>query len=78
MTDTHDWSKQPLKAVPIGTPNLRDVPDALRRLADRLEVGDERPTTHAIVVLVDEHGEIRVYGYGDVGNRANVLRVRVK
>ena len=60
-----------MKLIPIGTPNLKDVPASLRRLADMLEKGDEPEAMHAIVVAVDGYGEIRVYGYGAVGVRAH-------
>jgi len=60
-----------MKVIPIGTPNLLDVPASLRRLAEMLESGDEPGAMHAIVVAVDGSGEIRVYGYGKVGTRAH-------
>ena len=60
-----------MKLIPIGTPNLKDVPASLRRLADMLEKGDEPEAMHAIIVAVDGYGEIRVYGYGAVGVRAH-------
>ncbi len=60
-----------MKVIPIGTPNLKDVPASLRRLAEMLESGDEPEAMHAIVVAVDGYGEIRVYGYGEVGARAH-------
>lgn len=60
-----------MKVIPIGTPNLKDVPDSLRLLAEMLENGKEPEAMHAIVVAVDVHGEIRVYGYGAVGGTAH-------
>jgi len=60
-----------MKVIPIGTPNLKDVPASLRRLAEMLENGEEPEAMHAIVVAVDGFGEIRVYGYGAVGTRAH-------
>lgn len=62
-----------MKVIQLGTPNLKDVPASLRRLAELLESGEEPEACHAIVVAVDGYGEIRVYGYGEVGTRANEI-----
>ena len=59
--------------VPIGTPNLMDVPAALRRLAGELESGDEPGAVCALVVLVDADGEIVINGYGKVGTAATII-----
>jgi hypothetical protein len=62
-----------MKVIELETPNLMDVPASLRKLADMLESGEEPESMHAIVVSVDGFGEIRVYGYGKVGTRANEI-----
>lgn len=59
-----------LKVIPIGTPNLQDVPASLRRLADMIEAGTEPKADHAIVVAMTD-GNIAIYGYGNVGDRAH-------
>ncbi len=62
-----------MKVIQIGTPNLKDVPASLRMLADMIEAGKESDVTHAIIVAVDGNGEIRVYGYGAIGDRAHEI-----
>lgn len=64
-----------MKVVKLEQPNLRDVPASLRRLAQQMEDGTVNAATHAIVVAVDANGEIEVYGYGDIGNRAHEVGV---
>ena len=59
--------------VPIGTPNLRDVPNMLRRLADMMESGEVDKAVHAIVVTDDDVGKVDVYGYGNVGALTNEI-----
>jgi hypothetical protein len=62
-----------MKVVQIGTPNLKDVPASLRLLADGIEEGEEPEAVHVIVVAVDGSGDIRVYGYGEVGTSENEI-----
>lgn len=54
-----------LKVVPIGTPNLKEVPNNLRALADRLESGDYQQAAAAIAIVIGEDGDMRIYGYGE-------------
>jgi hypothetical protein len=63
----------PLKVIPIGTPNLKDVPASLRMLAEKIESGDLPEAVHAIVVAVDADEAITIYGYGEVGTRAHTV-----
>jgi hypothetical protein len=56
---------------PIVTP-LTDVSGRLRELADKIDAG-KSPGRIAIVVLVDEHDETSVLGYGDIGTSAEAL-----
>ena len=51
-----------MNLIPIGVPNLKDVPDSLRRLADMLEKGDEPRAMHAMVVAVDVDGDGEIGG----------------
>lgn len=60
-----------LSIVQLGVPNLNDVPDSLRRLADAMERGEEPAAVHAMIVAVDEAGGMVTYGYGAVGNAAS-------
>ena len=62
-----------LKVIPIGTPNLKDVPASLRMLAEKIESGDLPGAVHAIVVAVDADEAITIYGYGEVGTRAHAV-----
>lgn len=64
-----------MNVVRLATPNLKDVPNSLRNLAEVFEEGDEFQAEHAIVVAVDADGELRTYGYGAVGNRAHEIGV---
>jgi hypothetical protein len=64
-----------MKVVRIPAPNLKYVPDSLRRLADMMESGLEPKAAHAIVVAVDEEGVINVYGYGACGPLAHEIGV---
>ena len=56
---------------PISTP-LTDVPGRLRKLADDIESG-EQSARIAIIVVVDNHDETSVLGYGDIGTSAEAL-----
>ena len=60
------------KIVPIGTPNLMDVPASLRMLADKMESTDEPNADHVIVVSMTG-GDMRIYGYGAVEGRAHEI-----
>ena len=62
-----------LSLVPIGTPNLRDVPAGLRLLAGKLESGDVPAGETAVVVVVSPAGDLEVYGYGALGPAATVV-----
>ena len=72
MEDQAEYKTKP-KLVQIGTPNLRDVPASLRRLADQIEAGECPAAEAAIVVAVDPDEEITIYGYGSVGSVAAVI-----
>ena len=72
METPEQYSAKP-KIVQIGTPNLRDVPEALRRLADQIDAGECEAAESAIVVLVDQNGDRGVYGYGAIGTTAAVV-----
>lgn len=50
--------------------NLADVPLQLRRLADRIESGEEPASDHAIVVLEHASGGLSVFGFGKAGDLA--------
>ena len=60
------------KIVPIGTPNLKDVPASLRMLAEQIESGIVPEAEHIIVVAMTD-GDMAVYGYGTVENRAHEI-----
>ena len=62
-----------LRLVPIGTPNLRDVPAGLRLLAEKLESGDVPAGETAVVVVVSPDGGLEVYGYGALGLTSTVV-----
>jgi hypothetical protein len=51
---------------------LTDVAGRLRKLADQIESG-EQPARIAVIVLVDEHDETSVLGYGAIGTSAEAL-----
>ena len=58
-----------LKAVPIGVPNLKDVPRMLRNLADQIESGSKPALDMAVLVARQEHdGGVVVFGWGEVPN----------
>lgn len=57
-----------MKIVKLGQPNLRDVIESLRKLADLMEAGQVPVAVHAIIVTEAEDGMIYTYGYGDVGD----------
>ena len=63
--------------VQINTPNLRDVPAGLRRLADLIEAGECPAAKAAIVVAVDPE-DIAIYGYGSVGSNAECIGILFK
>ena len=44
--------------VDIGTPNLKDVPVSLRRLASQIEDGITEPAIHAILGETDSSGKL--------------------
>lgn len=52
--------------VKLDVPNLRDVPQMLRKLADDIESGKQPQSRHTIVVNVTPDGGLVVYGFGDV------------
>ena len=58
----------PLEAVPIGVPNLRDVPRMLRKLADDIDAGRKPALDMAVLVGREDGGDIACYGWGDVPN----------
>lgn len=60
------------KIVPIGTPNLMDVPASLRMLADKMESSDEPNADHVIVIAMKD-GDMMIYGYGTVEGRAHEI-----
>lgn len=60
------------KVVPIGTPNLMDVSESLRMLADQIADGEVPKADHVIVVAM-ANGAIDIYGYGEVGTRAHEI-----
>lgn len=60
------------KIVPIGTPNLMDVPASLRMLADQIESGEVPKSDHAIIISSCD-GELSIYGYGAVKDRAHEI-----
>lgn len=60
-----------LNVVQLGVPNLKAVPESLRALADAIDRGDQPEAVHCLVVALDEHGEISIYAYGKVGDRAH-------
>jgi hypothetical protein len=60
------------KIVPIGTPNLKEVPASLRMLAEQIESGKVPKAEHVIIVAVSD-GDMQIYGYGTVENRAHEI-----
>ena len=59
---------EPLKAIPIGVPNLRDVTRMLRRLADQIDAGEKPAIDMAVLVGRQVDGSTVTYGWGDVPN----------
>lgn len=57
-----------MNVVKLGQPNLRDVVESLRMLADKMEKGEVPAAVHAIVVAETQDGAIYTFGYGDVGD----------
>lgn len=53
-----------MKVVPLGTHNVKDVPASLRKLAKAMEEGKVPNPIHAIVVSVDENGDMFLFHYG--------------
>jgi len=53
------------KLVVLDTPNLRDVPAGLRRLADDLEHG-RAMAVEAIIITRDADDHMRYYSYGNI------------
>jgi hypothetical protein len=62
---------EPLKIVSLPQPDLMNVPASLRRLADQMEIGEMMGAVRALVVAVDANGELSIFGYGEVGDRAS-------
>lgn len=60
-----------MKVVELKNHNLVDVPLNLRKLAGQMEDGTVPASLHCIVISEDADGEISVYGYGEIGTRAN-------
>jgi len=50
--------------IVIGGPYLRDVPNCLRLLADRIEHGEEPEMEHILVVGQTLTTGMRIYSYG--------------
>ena len=57
-----------MNVVNLGQPNLRDVIESLRLLADKMETGEVEASSHAIVVSESPDGNVELYGYGDIGD----------
>lgn len=70
-----DFRGMGMNVVKLETPNLKNVPQSLRLLADLMERGEVLAAEHAIVVVSGANGEIEVYGYGSVGNTAHEIGV---
>lgn len=54
-----------MEIVKLPQPNLRDVPNGLRLLADLIEKGEAPKAKHAIVILTDTDNGKTFYSYGD-------------
>lgn len=54
-----------MEIVKLNTPNLRDVPAGLRRLADQMEAGQVPAAKHAVVIITTEDNEKTFYLYGE-------------
>lgn len=57
-----------IKPVPIGVPNLRDVPEMLRKFADDIDKGIRPPIDMAVLIGHQESGDVIVCSWGDVPN----------
>ncbi len=64
---------EPLKAIPIGVPNLRDVPGMLSKLADDIDAGRKPSIDMAVLVGRQTDGSIVCYGWGDVPNMVTAV-----
>lgn len=71
--ETPEQDNAETELVPIGAPNLRDVPASLRRLADQLESGEQPAAEAAIVVLVEASKNLQVYPMGSALSDAAVV-----
>jgi len=48
-----------------------NVPASLRKLADMMESGELPPSIRVGIVSADDEGNLSVYGYGKIGDRAS-------
>jgi hypothetical protein len=63
-----------LRVVDLPVPDLRNVAEGLRLLADRIEDG-EIIAESAQVITSDQHGELMIFCYGSVGTFANQIGI---
>lgn len=56
--------------VELNRPNLRDIPQMLRRMADAIEAGDHGDVTAVVAVALEATGGGRpvVFGFGDTND----------
>lgn len=62
-----------MKIVELNKPNLKNVPQSMRRLAELIEGEDEPNSKHAVVISVDDENDIHVYEYGETNTRDHVI-----
>lgn len=55
------------EVVTLYDTNCRDIPEMLRGAADVIEE-DEVRTDTMLGITLSEHGEVRIYGWGDADN----------
>jgi len=55
-----------MKVIEYPGQNLRNIPQGLRKLAGRLESGEEESAVVVTIVATTTTGEVNIYTYGDV------------
>jgi hypothetical protein len=64
-----------VKLIELKQPNLRDVPDNMELVAQKIRDGLYGPVNHAICVLESPDGDLEIVTLGDCGSLANEMGV---
>lgn len=56
----------PAEVIPLGVPNLADIPAMLRNTADQIEAGAWGEIETAFLILPQSDGWPKLFGWGDI------------